>query len=1181
MWANISLCSDVLEGAWYLLYDDKKKPKKSQTVKKFIRESIDTFHSTLVTESKIRISLAVFGPLGAGKSFFINSLLNWGLGLEERKLTRPLPSSSGDSQTPIPIYVRYGRSLQVFLHSNNNEKKSFLHEAVLNADSLSKVENVLKMNFQEKILDAKYVEIEGPFPVFHHLKETKRAVTQFGHLELEVDVEFVDLPGCGDDRGNESINLELSKADVVLFFGWGKSGRPVSAEDIAQLFRRYDKFEYTTRPKLVHVSNERNVSVPPEDEEKIYKRKKEDLKKAWSTFLGSEGEAASADVYQQVRAKLPLLTGEALLEKLSGESEVIYFHSGSTSIVETLKEIIKSHVESVRMKEMVHPFLKHIHLATKKLKTRIGNTIATSKTKHNDTKVMEINTSFDIISSENEASRKISSFLHESNPSHQDSDLDKMESSMCKTFFHLEDTEKFLQDMLNESLEIFTDRLISNFSEAKQSMSENDPLDLSEVVEMMCKTRVQQFCANSALVYLRKVVEKEVNRNRRNKKATKQEWSNSGEEKRNKMRDTFLHHSLRRVIHSLEKPTRQPMLPGSHFQMIEQLKRDVQELLALRLFDANARKTDVLRILMSKLPVVIDFCTKAIRDINPHPSLDVHTDVSIPDEMVEAREDNIIPSQSNHKKIVNECIEILLKPGTKRNDPVPKLETKLNYIHGALELRQTQRVDQREWAKALIIVLSDKDHLNVELNPSLELIQGDVENERLLNFARKRLFAHQKSSVTCEMVINDGDPSIPDDEIRVLMSEKSCLRVLVSSKMPNMLYSICDGFKDPAQQLAPVFIPSIRPGPSNDIRGNYFLEDDPWSIEKDKNEEQQNALNLSIFLVVEKHQLKQFRDTIKDRGTPSNVHLVFIVLPQEGRGIGVTRAIIKSLAECFKFSLYWTIDDDIQYMYQFDENDRRWHKCALTRGLLFGQRVFQTCLKKTVKDLSDDQRDDLLDEVTSSWPQWAKKTYRHARRLFIDSSSFAEVQRNPALLHFPAVLIAEDCGGDKQKEEVLRERERQFVETCRTRLYEESLNHIAGISLAHESTRRYDYMSKYPKADYMQSEQRYQIVLNNAWALKGRNFVTDEMIFREEENQVRDRTKRNTPRWGVRGSDKSFCRALKVSGVIGYQVIRIVHSHKKLINVFGKIAPSYIGSPSPHKSEDEEEDEPQAGSSHI
>ena len=61
-----------MKGACYLLYEDKKKPSKSKTDKKIIRESIDTFHSALVNESKIRISLAVFGNQGVGKRFFLN-----------------------------------------------------------------------------------------------------------------------------------------------------------------------------------------------------------------------------------------------------------------------------------------------------------------------------------------------------------------------------------------------------------------------------------------------------------------------------------------------------------------------------------------------------------------------------------------------------------------------------------------------------------------------------------------------------------------------------------------------------------------------------------------------------------------------------------------------------------------------------------------------------------------------------------------------------------------------------------------------------------------------------------------------------------------------------------------------------------------------------------------------------
>ena len=95
-------------------------------------------------------------------------------------------------------------------------------------------------------------------------------------------------------------------------------------------------------------------------------------------------------------------------------------------------------------------------------------------------------------------------------------------------------------------------------------------------------------------------------------------------------------------------------------------------------------------------------------------------------------------------------------------------------------------------------------------------------------------------------------------------------------------------------------------------------------------------------------------------------------------------------------------------------------------------------------------------------------------------------------------------------------------------------------------------MSKYPKADYMCSEQRYQVVLHNAPALKGRNYVADEVLFSDEEFQVNDINKRDSFYWGTKGSAKSFIHTLKLSGVIGYQVIRVVHSHKKLTDAFNR-----------------------------
>ena len=259
-----------------MLYDDKKKPSKSDTVKKFIRESIDSFHSTLVTEGKISISLAVFGNLGVGKSFFLNFLLNWGLPADQQVENGPLPSAKGGSQTPLPIYVKYGKTVKVLLHKQRRDDSPETwfpeanREANLDKQTLEDIRNLLRRNFQDleqigksqdsRLKEERWVELQGPFPVFFELKN--REMTSSGQLELEVDVEFVDVPGYGAETGNESISVELSKADVVLFFdSEGQlSERAVSPENIATIFRKHDEFEFTRRPKLVHVVNDRSNS---------------------------------------------------------------------------------------------------------------------------------------------------------------------------------------------------------------------------------------------------------------------------------------------------------------------------------------------------------------------------------------------------------------------------------------------------------------------------------------------------------------------------------------------------------------------------------------------------------------------------------------------------------------------------------------------------------------------------------------------------------------------------------------------------------------------------------------------------------------------------------------------------------------------------------------------------------
>ena len=1179
-----------MEGAWYLLYDDKKEPTKSETVKKFIRESIDSFHSILVTESKICISLAVFGNQGVGKSFFLNFLLNWGLPPDQQVENGPLPSAEGGSQTPLPIYVKYGKSVKVLFHKQEEGKcdslEKWFPEANLKKKTLEDVRNLLQRKFQDleqigksqdsSLKGERWVELQGPFPVFHGLKN--RETTSSGQLELEVEVEFVDVPGYGAEFGNDSVSVELSKADVVLFFdSQGQlSGRAVSAEDIAAIFRKHDEFEFTRRPKLVHVVNERRVSTSKSSGsiDLLLQKKKEDLTSAWNLFLESS-------TYEDERGKVPQLNGKALLEKLQGESEVVYFYPAEDcSILKSLKQVINQHVQHVMIKQAVHPFLLKVHQAATRLKTRINQIKSTEERKNKAITIKDV--SFQIKPDKNEESELVESFLTQTDLPLHFKDNGHLFGFLYEHFIESNQTLVFLLNLLRRTLESFTNRVKYNLRNANWSTPKEAPSNLIEVAEILCESRVQEFCDTSASAYLIDVLNKGKERNPFTKKNQK-DWSKASDEERKDLCRVFIDILLERTYKSLEKETGERQRKRkSHFTWSELLKQDVKDLLAVRSLNETTDRRTLLESLVKKLQEVIQFCDQTIYEINPHPSLDIRKNISLPEEMVDKDEKSTIPIESNHEKIVKEVKDLFLKPSPKAAaNAIRKLETKLSFRKDSLRSPLPDKVDNRLWAMVLINVLCDKDHFDIQLEDGFLLDQQDAEVKHLLMLARKHLVAYQKSCVTCRIV---KEPSPSDDVIRLRKSApgRYCFEVLISPKVSDKLDEIRTNFKDLSKSLAPIFIPSIRPGPTPEILGNYFLEEDPWSKgqgtndslkEKDKEvlgeevREEESSSVLNIFLVVEQDHLERFKATVKRTQEPSvnNVNLMYVVLPQRGRGIGVTRAIIKSLAECFRFSLYWTIDDDIQFMYQFDGNSRMWYKCSITRGLQFGQRVFQTCLKKTVKFLKEDERADLFDDATSGWEPWAKQIKRRANKLLVDDESFSRLQRNLSLLYSPFAEAAKACGGDPDKEKKLIEYESQFVAECRKRIFDDTVNHIAGVSLAHESSKHYDYMSKYPKADYMCSEQRYEVVLHNAPALKGRNYVGDEVLFSDEEFQVSDKGNRHSLYWGIKGSTKSFIHALKLSGVIGYQVIRVVHSHKKLSDAFNR--------PQTKKDEDENEND--------
>ena len=1170
LWEKSSLCSDVLEGAWYGLYDNQAGTSK---VKMLIRESIDNFQSTLVTESKVCITLAVFGTLGVGKSFFLNTLLNLGLKDEVKVKDGPLPSARGDSQTPLPIYVKFARNVQVLFYRREADPNpvEWFPEEEMSEDSLARVNNILLTRFQDKeSLDStSYVVLQGPFPVFTEMK-TRTMTGEELHLELDVDVEFVDVPGLGADTGNEAVGCALSKADVILFFSSSQSSRPVSPHDISQVFqRREGEFKFVSRPKLVHIFNDKDNPCPPSLHEfdDLCKKKKESLDKAWSSFLSSIRE--DDGIYPEATKKLPKLNSEDFLDKLSKESECIYFHAESTDFLTSLKSVVHNHVCDVKIKQTIHPFLQRVHWAAKILKKRVDTT-----TKKGDiVGIHEGQVSFEMLSGvyEAEESELITSFMKKALP--LESDIKTLHEFLYSKFLLSSETRQFLAKVLEKSLKSYASRLINTFHNSNLGSLEDAPKDILQLTEIVCIARVEQFCANVAPTYLLDVLKKRKKQISLQKDDTLDWKPDACVESKSDLVERYLRLLLKKAAKSLEDDryrTPKQVSRPPYFRLMKTLEELVVKLVPASSFE-DACKTVFLNSVKDSLPKVIEFCTDTIRKINPHPKLDVRALPSLPEKMTNAKEDDKIPSQSSHDEIISEVTRLLLNPdqkkkkSNKKKDIISEMETKLKFKPGYLKRQQPQNADQRLWALGLVHVLSDKEHFDIPL-PS-EITLDPTADKAPLNVAREILFAHQKSSIFCNIVKTGDEQLHPDHEDVIhlkINAPQKCLEALVSSSMQNTLNAICAQFKDPTQQVAPIFIPITRPGP--DIQGNYFLDEDPWLNSSPLHEEsgekdgeargdstQGNALKLNIFLVVEPNHLERLKSTIKDLRYPRehDVQLIYVVLPQKGRGIGVTRSVIKSLAECFKFSLYWTIDDNVQTMFRYVQDDHRWYKCPLTSGLLFGQRVFQGCLENSVKRLSDDEIERIFTSI-EVWEDWAKhgKPGSMARKILYSEKSLSEVQRNRGLLHLPFADISEICKGDPDKEAKLKAYERKFVSTCKKVLFEDTINHISGVSLADVKSKGSDFMSRYPKADYMRSDTLSQVVLNNGDALKGKNFVSDEVILHDEELQIYDENKCNDPYWGIKGSETSFRRALLVSGVVGYRVIRIVYKCKKLRNAF-------------------------------
>jgi len=1171
---KISECLDVMEGAWNSLYRPKSEVRSKKVIgsaRRRIQEGISDFHKRLVIDSNNTINIAVFGTEGAGKSSLLNFLLNQDDQGAQRNLLNevPLPSGKGTRQTRLPIYVKYANTLQVLLHKERDEfKPEVLYPnskpEVEGKNPLIVVRDHLKSIFQKEdvLEDATHIELRGPFLIFPTLED--RRITSSNHLELKVDFKLVDLPGLREDQKGDKVLLsELSKADVILFFTSGQEGREVTPHDLANVFRQHGEFDFPSRPKLIHV-----VKASESDNFEILRSENQEaLKKAWEEiFEDSEGNAC----YKLAREKVPMVGGEDLLQKLKDESEVLVFHPENEDFVTGLRSALSRHIKNVKMKKSFHPSLKDLHQIAKDLKKTISTSVSkANKAPQNFPKVTIDGTpSFEIILDKKEEENHVENFLgtYDEEGLQQD-DIGRV----LKDFMYANDTGCFVQERLQGSLAHYSQTLMDSVEKKYRAESADISDGLRFLAGMVCHGKIRRFCAHRALCFYHFVLEKSHFVLLRPTRQEKKDWSECDKEDRKSVLRKCLIDRLGKVWSRLVK-ARDAGSDISLLKVRDSLKSDVEELFLLRSVENVPSRPDVLK---GKLQLVIDFSREAIRDYNP--KFDVSTLDSydhtkgFPEQLKMRHIDRTTSGISrSHERIIEDMMDSLR---TKKGDPIRELEKKLKFEKSDNALAPPKNVEPGKWSLALLNVLSDADHFAIPLDENLTF-----NDETLLSLARKRLFAFQRSRVECQIMIvrtelNSGD------EIRVKKhtEQPNILVASMTSETKKDLDKICTGFTNCKTQVAPVFIPTIRPGPQQDRRGNYFLQENPWGGSHETGNIDNSAiLEFNIFLVVEERHLEDLKSTIAKETLPGdrNINLKYIVLPQNGRGIGVARAIIKSLAECFKFDLYWTVDDDVKFMYQFNEDDRNWHKCTFGRGLLFGQQVFQHCRQSTLKQLSQDDKDELVDDVLDYWPVWAKKSRsrREARSRLLDESKLQELTESPGLLHSPftAEIISEDCGEDNAKKDELQEVERKFVETCRNHLFEDAVNRIAGVSLAHKSTGKFDYMGRYPSAHFMPSTQRYQVVLHNTAALRQRNYVTDDMIFCDQENQITEKGRRNTGYWGIKHCDKSFSRALDVSGITGYQVICIHHVHKKgLVNAYEKIGPSYEDSMSPYGSEDE------------
>ncbi|KAK3732580.1 hypothetical protein QZH41_004973 [Actinostola sp. cb2023] len=1122
-----------------------------------------------------------------GKSFVLNHLLRHRLSND----VILLPYGVGASKTPVPIKIKYGPDVVVTMQRKGKEADNSANDVLFSHlggdDDLIEEEEMKKKNLIDSLIDAgkaienvfqnqeltgvECIDVLAPLPVFQYLQDIFKEKCTYQNIKVEV--EFVDLPGRGDSTGNALINNELDVADIIMLFKEGKSGRPVTAEDLAYVFKRRQHFEYQNRPKIVYLVNDDwNNSNDPHSEGEL-NRKREELDNAWQALLKKDRDKCYEEVYE----KLPQTSAVNILEKLKKESEAIIFESKEDFFLESVGEAICQHVNNVHIKKNAHPVVQDIFKVTKQLRKQVTSLLTQKKKAIKGQELSESASKFKELGNR--------SFL----VSLTDEDDDVLNNppgvhEKLFDFFTQDHVMQHLLEKLKGTLQEHWMELLAMGEEVNKITLNDSGESFILFAEILCEGLVSKFMVKDGRGFITASVKR-----LSDTCLAEQKWWKDAEksEEREQIIQFHWYEQVEKLAKLLEKGTRRQSLR----KLLDDLLATINDCIKCGLKPDHLEiRKHTLELMLAKITWIISFSRATIREVNPHLSFEKDgLNSKSPFPTLKVKEDHGVAAfpPNNPTKGLQNVFTILRK---KNGDPLSELQRKLNLPKGSLSIPEGS--DEFKWAQILLNVLYDPNFHHMafgngqEIPESLKVPLSFISPGDVIT-AKQQLFAYQRSTATCEMA---EDESLPSDVIKIQINEsKTGVTALVKADFLAELKKL-SSLDDPITQLEPIFIPTIHCGPGQDMLGNLHLEEDPWAADnegvdetalqeqnednegddetalQEQNEEQSQStgledLNATVFYVVEPRHLEQFRSTLESKPLPPNskISCKYVVLPQNGRGIGVSRSIIKMLAECLELQFYWTIDDDIKKLLEFDRNSRRWAKCSFGRALLYGQRVLQDCTEKAMNDIDEDQRDDLRDSLKAIIPEWAKVTRPKAGRLMGNDNSYEKVRKNLSYLNSPFTEknMQADCGGDPVKIQRWQETKTEFIQAFKDHLLKDTFKRIAGVSISNVAGRRYDYVSLFDGLHYRKSNQRYQMVLHNKDALKGFNYVPDAVVLEEAEATVDKPGLRDVPYLGMKCEDKSFSRALNFYGITGYQIFNIVMENKKLRNAFGRVGNSY------------------------